>query len=108
MTVNRLNFPTTKGFLMKISMKLIYQYIHGNFSLTSNHLHSLQAGNCDSNSLLVMDEDDYDKLRLERVMVMKLDNIEIVVEICCLKLHKYAFYFHLLEVVGRGRPITEF
>ena len=55
---------------MKISMKLIYQYIHGNFlnfPPTSNHPHPLQAENCDSNSLLVVDEDDYGKLRLERV-----------------------------------------
>ena len=28
------------------------------FSPTSNHLHSLQVENCDSNSRLVVDEDD--------------------------------------------------
>ena len=38
-----------------------------NFSPTSNHLHPLQAENCDSNSRLVVDEDDNGKLRLERV-----------------------------------------
>ena len=44
---------------MKISMKLVYQYmaIFLNFSLTSNHLHPLQVENCDSNSRLVVDED---------------------------------------------------
>ena len=50
-------------------MKLVYQYIiiFFNFSLTSDHFHSLQVENCDSNSRLVVDEDDYGKLRLERV-----------------------------------------
>ena len=50
-------------------MKLVYQYmvIFFNFSLTSNHFHPLQVENCDSNSRLVVDEDDYRKFRLERV-----------------------------------------
>ena len=41
----RLNFPTTKDFRMKISMKLVYQYmvIFFIFSPTSNHLHPLQV-----------------------------------------------------------------
>ena len=45
---------------MKIPMKLVYQYmaIFLNFSLTLNHLHPLQVENCDSNSRLVVDEDD--------------------------------------------------
>ena len=53
---------------MQISMKLVYQYIaiFINFSLTSNHLHPLQVGNCDSNSRLVVDEDDIGKFRPER------------------------------------------
>ena len=57
---NRLNFPTTKGFRMNISIKLFYQYmaIFFTFSPTSNHLHPLQVENCDSNSRLVVDEDD--------------------------------------------------
>ena len=38
-----------------------------NFYTTSNHLHPLQVENCDSNLRLVVDEDDYGKLRLERV-----------------------------------------
>ena len=40
-----------------------------NFSPTSptSHLHPIQVENCDSNSRLVVDEDDNGKLRLERV-----------------------------------------
>ena len=38
-----------------------------NFSLASNHLHPLQVENCDSNSRLVVDEDDYGKFRVKRV-----------------------------------------
>ena len=54
---------------MNISMKLSYQYmaIFFTFSPTSNHLHPLEVENCDSNSRLVVDEDDNDKFRLERV-----------------------------------------
>ena len=37
------------------------------FSPTSNHLHPLQVENCDSNSRLVVDEDDNGKFRPERV-----------------------------------------
>ena len=53
---------------MKISMKLFYQYmaIFFNFSPTSNHLHPLQVDNSDSNSRLVVDEDDNGKFSLER------------------------------------------
>ena len=52
-------------------MKLVYQYmtIFFNFLSTSSHLHPLQVENCDSNSRLVVDEDDNGKLRLERVKV---------------------------------------
>ena len=54
---------------MKISLKLFYQYmtILFIFSPTSSHLHPLQVENCDSNSRLVVEEDDNDKLRLEKV-----------------------------------------
>ena len=38
-----------------------------NFSPTSNHLHPLQVENGDSNSRLVVDEDDNGKFRSERV-----------------------------------------
>ena len=50
-------------------MKLFYEYIviFFNLSPTSNHLHSLRVENCGSNSRLVVDEDDYGKLRIERV-----------------------------------------
>ena len=37
------------------------------FYITSNHLHSLQVENCDSNSQLIVDEDDNGKFRPERV-----------------------------------------
>ena len=42
-----------------------------NFQTTSNHLYSLQVENCDSNSRLVVDEDVYSELRLERVKALK-------------------------------------
>ena len=53
---------------MKIPMKLVYQYmvIFINFSPTSSYFHPLQVVNCDSNSRLVVDEDDNGKFRLER------------------------------------------
>ena len=38
-----------------------------NFSLTLNYFHPLQVKNCDSNSRLVVDEDDNGKFRPERV-----------------------------------------
>ena len=73
---NRFNFPTTKGYKMNISMKLIDQYIaiFFNFSTTSNHLHPLQVENCDSNSRLVVDEDDNGKCRIERVKAACLES----------------------------------
>ena len=56
---------------MNISIKLVYQYvaIFCTFSTTSSHLHPLQVQveNCDSNSRLVVDEEDNDKFRLDRV-----------------------------------------
>ena len=50
-------------------MKLVYQHmaIFFNFSPTSSQFRPLQAKNCDSNSWLVVDEDDDGKIRLERV-----------------------------------------
>ena len=64
---------------MKISMKLFYGYmiIFFNLSPTSSHLHPLQVENCDSNSRLVVDEDDDGKFRLERVDTIG-PHIEIV------------------------------
>ena len=41
--------------------------IFHNFSPNSSHHHPLQVKNCDSNSRLVVDEDDNGKFRLERV-----------------------------------------
>ena len=66
---NRLNCPTLKGFRTKISMNLVHQYIviDFDFQTTLNHLYPLQVKNCDSNSRLVVDEDDYGKVRLRRV-----------------------------------------
>ena len=52
---------------MKISMK--HLPIHGNFLIfphTLCHLDPLQVKNCNSNSRLVVDEDNNDKFRLER------------------------------------------
>ena len=56
---------------MKIFMKLPHQYIAIllYFSTTSNHLHPLQVENCDSNSRLLVDEDDNAKFRPERVLI---------------------------------------
>ena len=58
-------------------MKLVYRYmaIFFIFSLTSNHLHPLQVENCDSNSRLVVDEDDNGKFRLERVKKAQNQNL---------------------------------
>ena len=52
---------------MNISMKLVYQYMAIFFTFSPNHLHPLQVENCDSNSRLVVDEDDNSEFRLERV-----------------------------------------
>ena len=50
-------------------MKFFNHYItiFLNFSPISTHLYPLQVENCDSNSRLVVDEDDYGKFMLERV-----------------------------------------
>ena len=65
-------------------MKLVYKYMtfFFVFSTTSNHLLPLQVENCDSNSRLVVEEDDNDKFRPERV---KHQNLQMV----GLKLNKY-------------------
>ena len=56
------------GFEKRIAMNLFYENMvfFLNLSPTSSHLHPLQVENCDSNSRLVVDDDD-NKLRLERV-----------------------------------------
>ena len=50
-------------------MKLVYQYvaIFFNFSPITSNLLLLQVENCDSNSRLVVEENDNGKIRLERV-----------------------------------------
>ena len=89
---NRLNFPTAEGFRMKISMKLFYQYIviFFNFSPTSNHLHPLQVENCDSNSRLVVDEDDNGKFKLERVGCLQIRRPRLNSGICRAKMRAAA------------------
>ena len=60
---------------MEIFTKLVYEYlaIFYNFSPTSSPLHPLQVENCDSNSRLVVDEDDNGKIRLEKVNLKNLE-----------------------------------
>ena len=48
-----------------------------NFSPTSSHLHPLQVKNCDSNSRLVVDEDDKSKFGLERVKSLKHQDLQL-------------------------------
>ena len=50
-----------------------------NFSPTSSHPYPLQVENCDSNSRLVVDEDDNGKFKPERVNWVKihLSNVEL-------------------------------
>ena len=57
---------------MKISLKMVYQYmvIFFNCSPTSSHLHPLQVENCDSNSRFVVDEDDNVKSGLKGLRYM--------------------------------------
>ena len=67
--------PTQLPFVLAtapISVKLAYQYLAIFFisSPTASHLHPLPVENCDSNSRLVVDEDDNGKFRLERVNVI--------------------------------------
>ena len=67
---------------MKISMKLVYQYmvIFFNFQTTSSHLHPLQVENCDSNSRLVVDEDGNGKFRPERVKHQDLHTCGLILK----------------------------
>ena len=54
--------------------------MHSNFlsfSPTSNHLHPLQVENCDSNSRLVVDEDDNGKFRSWREVAEVMNNYYI-------------------------------
>ena len=61
-----------------------------NFYTTSNHLHSLQVENCDSNSRLVVNEDDNGKFRPERVNITaikyqfkSLSKVKLIVSAGC-------------------------
>ena len=66
-------FLQTRGFRMKIYNTCMP--IFSNFSPTARHLHPLQVENCDSNSRLVVDEDDNCKFRLENVKAAPWDDI---------------------------------
>ena len=65
------SFPTHREGL---EQRFSWNYFNNNsfFHLppTSSHLHPLQAENCDSNSRLVVYEDDNGKYRLEKVNVV--------------------------------------
>ena len=76
---------------MKMSKKLVYQYmaIFFTFSPTSSHLHPLQVENCDSNSRLVVDEDDFGRLRIERVKTMAMNIISYYVFCCFPDMHSH-------------------
>ena len=69
-------------------MKLFYENmaIFFNFSATSTHLHPLQVENCDSNSRLVVDEDDNGKFRPERVNIISRFTF-------CVFILLYGYYF---------------
>ena len=55
-----------------------------NFSPTSNHLHPLQVENCDSNSRLVVDDDDNGKFGNERFNIGRPMPIQMThKEPCC-------------------------
>ena len=58
-------FLQQKGFKTKMSMKLVYKSmaIFFTFPPISSHLYPLQVENCDSDSRLVVDEDDNGKFR---------------------------------------------
>ena len=49
-----------------------------NFSPTLGHLYPLQVENCDSNSRLVVEKEDNDKFRLERVKTRGLAGVPVV------------------------------
>ena len=68
-------------------MELVYQYmaIFFNFSPSSSHLYPLQVENCDSNSRLVVDEDDNGKVRLERVNMSNCQYRQLIGKKCSLK-----------------------
>ena len=63
-----LNFLKPREIRTKIVMELCNNnniFVH--LTPSSSHLHPLQIENCDSHSRLVVDEDDHDKFKLERI-----------------------------------------
>ena len=60
-------------------MKMAYHYmaIFFNFLTTSKHLYPLQVENCDSNSRLVVEEDDNGKFRPERAKCYRKEFISM-------------------------------
>ena len=73
-------------------MKLVYQFmaIFLNFPSTLSHLHPLQVENCDSNSRLVVDEDDNGKFKPERVK----SYVEVLESDLFMSLTDYVKIFH--------------
>ena len=92
---------------MKISMKLVYQYmaIFFNFSPTSNHLHPLQVENCDSNSRLEVDEDDNAKFRLERVLKTNNTSKFLIYNLSGIR-ENYNFCEEELHILSQITPLT--
>ena len=89
-------------------MKLFYQYmtIFFNFSPTSTHFHPLQVENCDSNSRLVVDEDENGKFRLtlRTLMSTTVDILRFIRNYIIpdnqLLISKYAFNLETLIYAG--------
>ena len=76
----RLDFPTTRGFMMKISLKLFYKYMEIFFcSPTSSHLHPLQVENCGSNLRFVVGEMTMVNSGLKGLMIVTIDNQHIYI-----------------------------
>ena len=61
------HFTSLKTNLIFPQQRVLERKFPWNLFTTSNHLHLLQVKNCDSNSRLVVDEDDNGKFRPERV-----------------------------------------
>ena len=71
-------------------MKLFYKYmlIFFDLSPTSSHLHPLQAENCDSNSRLVVDEDDNVKSGLKGLIAVAMAVVHVLNGAVCHFIHK--------------------
>ena len=80
-------------------MKLLNKYMANlfNFSPKSNHLHPLQVENCDSNSRLVVDEDDNGKVRLERVDTKVKVTLNLSL-LSCMLFANYSHNFHPIVI----------